>query len=87
MDRQTDRQTDRQMGRTKDPLHLEPIHFRVGNYVVIGLGQSIFLAPRLRKKYSDTFTAILANYGLFYFEKYLLPARRVKTQSVAIHRV
>jgi len=35
------------MGRTKAPLHLEPmepIHFRVGNYAVIGLGHSVSLA-------------------------------------------
>jgi len=73
-----DRETVRYKGRAKNPLHLEPILFRVGNYAVIGLGQSIFLAPRLRKAYSDTFTAILGNYGLLYFENNLLPARRVR---------
>ena len=68
---QTDRQTDRQMGRTKTPLQLEPVQLN-------GLGHSIFLAPRLRKEYRDTYTVILGNYGLFYFENYLSPARRVR---------
>jgi len=49
---------------------MEPIHFLVGNYALIDLGQSYFLGPRLGKKYSDSFTAILGNYGLFYFENY-----------------
>ena len=31
-----DRQTDRQMCRTKDLLHLELFHVRVGNYAVSG---------------------------------------------------
>ena len=66
MDRQTDRQTDRQMGRTNNLLHLEPIHFLVGNYAVTSLGKSIFLEPRLRKMYSVTSPAILGNYVFFY---------------------
>jgi hypothetical protein len=75
------RQTDRQMGRTKAPLHLEPmepVHFRVGNYVAIEIGHSVSLAPTVRKEYSYISTPFLGNYGLFYFEHYLLPARRVR---------
>ena len=72
------RQTDRQMVRTKAPLHLEPIQFRVGNYAVIGLGHSVSLAPRVREEYSYISTPFLGNYGMFYFEHYLLLARRVR---------
>jgi len=37
------------------------------------------LAPRLRKEYNYTPTAILGNLGLFYFEHCLLLARKVKS--------
>ena len=36
------------------------------------------LAPRLRKDYSYTSTPFLRKYGLFYFEPYFLPSRRVR---------
>jgi len=69
------------MFRTKTPLHLEqmePIHLRVGIYAVIGLGHSVSLAPTVRKECSYISTPFLGNYGLLYFEHYLLPARRVR---------
>jgi hypothetical protein len=73
-----DRQSDQQMGRTKTPVQSISVDFRVGNYAVIGLGNSVSLAPRLRKEYRYTSTDILGNYGLLYFEHYLLPGRNVR---------
>jgi hypothetical protein len=50
----------------------------VGNYAVIRLGHSVSLAPRARKEYSYISTPFLGNYGMFYFERYLLSARKVR---------
>ena len=51
---------------------------RVGNFAVFGNGHSVSLAPRVREEYSYISTPFLGNYGMLYFENYLLSARRVR---------
>jgi hypothetical protein len=66
------------MGRTKTGLQLVSILCTEGNCAVIGLGHLGPLKSRLKKEYSCNSTPFLGNCVLFYFEPYILPARRVR---------
>ena len=55
------------MGRTNTLLQSVPIHFREWNCTVIGLGELVPSAPRLREKYRNTSISFLEYYGPFQF--------------------
>jgi len=66
------------MGRVRTPLELVPIDFCGGNCVVIGLGHSVSFSTEFKKVYSSLYNTAQGYYGLFCFEPYLLPGRRVR---------